>query len=306
MTEMQLGVNFRPSPRSGLGFNSDAVRALRPTLVRHVLTNPADLPIWIRSAEQQGLSVLWSVPIEQLGPAGTILALFQLVQNAQHVTGGLEIGTAPWKAGLPPGTFLAQALATIDVMSMAPIGGAVPRFPWPLILGAGIEDTSRQSRLWLAGLLSTARRYLLRGRFQGLGVTAVTPGRPPRRWFLNALAFNLARLELRPSFIRVGWPLGMELRWWTGVRETYRRSRDTGTRQPVWHLDTWVRRRWLLEAYELARQLGALHFILEAEPGGDGLQEWGLYDAHAGRPDPAWYALQWRHARHEPALKAAV
>lgn len=293
--QMELGVNFRPAAAATFGFNADAIRALRPAVVRHVITDPSTLTPWIASAERHQLRVLWSIPIEGLGPVASVMVIDTLLARAQHLTAAIELDTAHTaRIGVPTRrlehrTNMGVALA----LALAIVVRQHPTTNCPVLLGTECEDGDHMADAWLSAVWQfLKKRDIPMERFQGLAITVLQRGRPPRRRRLAKLAARLGRRGLKLAFVRVGWPVGMPLKLRWRVRETYRRWQDVRT------LDGKSRQRWLVEAYELARRLGASHFVVEPEPGDDGLPAWGLYDGRRELPDPAWYALQRRHDAH--------
>jgi len=304
---MQLGVNFAHAPRLGIGFDRSAVLGLRPTIVRHVLCDPPNTLTWIRHADTHQLNVLWCLPVECIGVAGARLAARLIATHGLGVTAGLEIGCVPWRH-LSPLAFVDQASAVLELLAFAhdPQIPTVRAFTVnrPILLGAGF-DGSPAASAWLIGLLRCARAHATAGvvrdfvtRCHGLSCHAVTPGRPFRRRLFAAVRYMVGkRLNLPITFTRIGWQLEERLATWPRIQE-WARLAWAGRSDAVQAsecLTRSIRRRWILEAYTQAGQLGARHFVLEADQGPDGQNGWGLYDARTSRTDPVWHTLQWRN-----------
>lgn len=291
---MQLGVNFCHDARQPIGFNRDALLALRPPVVRFAVTadHVANLLPWIRSAEDERLQVLWCIP-ESLSLSTAHTVARAIVNHGLHVTAGLEIGFAPWAFNRAPWEFVWFA-SSVASMIQAPLFSRGYR---PLLLGLGF-DGSAESAAWFRTFLKMPSVAIVREYFQGVGVNATQPGRPLRRFLFRAVQARLMdQLGLPVAFTRVGWQLGQPLTPWHAWQELLR---------SVWYLEEThptsvtvdVRRRWLLEAYETAEQLGATHFLLEPPlPGPAGVNRWPLFDPQTARVDHVWHTLQWHAAR---------
>jgi hypothetical protein len=296
---VQLGVNFSPAPEQASGFNVDAVRALRPPLVRLMLDNPATtLETWIASARRHKLHVLWSIPLELVGLQAAVYAARFLALAAADVTWGVEIGYAPWFMPAAADAFLADAIVVASEARQA--------FPRPcILLGLGYDGSPKASAFLGRLLAVSSGSSLVAQAFGGVTASIIAPGRRPRRYVLRGAALKVGSAWRLPLVVtRAGWPLGMRLRPFDAVRELL-----TGDYSPMGDtrafgvLTPRMRRTWTLEAYELARALGSPCFVLEHEPRRTaGLHTWSLFDPIESRPDPLWIAVQWHHARLERAI----
>lgn len=312
---MRLGVNFIHDAKQPLGFNADAVRALRPELVRFVVTKPEDLTAWIDRASLACLRVLWNIPVEAMGRTGTRHAARIISTHGRDVTAGIEFGFAPWASPVPPAQFLRDALLaaeypafTFDGQIAGCMDGDLTRArvftnERPLVLGTGFDARQRSSD-WLRRMLVDARKVKAVGdTFHAIGVSIADSPRPmSRRIFPGAVRTILDELGRPVAVTRVGWQLGTPLTRWTSFWSHVPIALDAWTRgipsAPRAHVVTPdLRRRWLIDAYRRCRALGASHFILEPEilGDGDGSNRWPLYDAREQRPDPVWQALAWHH-----------
>jgi hypothetical protein len=295
---MQLGVNFCHDARQPIGFNVDAVRALRPPIVRFALENLEEtnnLKLWIRSADLLGLRVLWSLPLELTGYRNTMYAARVIRQEAGAVTAGVEIGVRPWWAGADARTFLHQALNLAELLDR------------PVLLGLGLDGGTKAEGAWYRDFTREVAHIdssLFRRYFSSWSAAGTIAGRPIARWRLRAMQADMhARTGLPIAFTRIGWPIGQPLAFWQGIRESWRGALEAAaagqTREPVGTVTHAIRARWLLEAWTFAREtLGASYFVVDAEPRRRGLEvnQWSLYDVETTRADRAWTALLWRHA----------
>jgi hypothetical protein len=300
---MQLGVNFCHDPRQPIGFNADAVRALRPPVVRATARDPENLGAWLDSAELNHLSVLWTIPIERIGLRRALYVARMIRSLAWRFTAGVEIGFAPWAwSACKPAEYLHQALEIAGLLDC------------PVLLGLD-PDRSIRGRAWFHTFMAEAGRLPpdhLRRHFAAWSTSATRPGRPIGRFRFRVLQADLmARLGLPIAFTRVGWQIGEPLSLWRGIVENFRASVQTigEPHDHVVDVTPTIRARWLLEAYSFAEELRATHFIVEAERMRPslGVNRWSLYDGESGRPDQAWTSLLWRQAYPlRPATDAYV
>lgn len=294
---MDLGVNFIRGRAESLGFNGDAVRALRPPIVRLVLSDPEHVSQWANAARRVKLKILWCVAPEEIGFGAARVAVRHLIDFAADVSAGLEIGDRPYLVQHTcPGVFLEHALI-LSTMASNRLGS--------VILGAGV-DGSAASAIWTRALLAAVPKeaWQSKSRFNGLAchTSGFGLGRPLRFRYFRHFRFALGdRLgPVRLAFTRVGWRPGYRLAAWTELKENLRalwlegrhvRARDWVTAEMV--------HRWSLRAYESARLLSASHFIIDAWPDrAAGINTWGFYDSLSGRASQTWQALQWRHCKH--------
>jgi hypothetical protein len=298
----KLGVNFCHDARQPIGFNADAVRALRPPIVRAVTSHAENIHRWFESARAERLRVLWTIPIETIGFRRAMYIAREI--GSQNVgphaafTAGVEIGFAPWALrsrndGAAAAEYLHQA---IEIASLLEGRTSV-------LLGLG-QDCSREARAWAASVFAEASRLPngeLARHFTALSASATAIGRPIARVRFTDFAAEIhGRFGLRLAFTRVGWHVGQPLTFWRSIVENVRAATEAiGTpHEHVTHVTQAIRARWLLEANAFAEQLGATHFIVEAERPAPslGVNRWSLYNPETGRPDQVWTALQWRHA----------
>jgi len=295
---MQLGVNFCHDAKQPIGFNLDAVRALRPPIVRVVVSKTADLPRWIREADNARLQVIWCLP-ETMSITAARTAATIIGTHGLHVTAGLEIGFRPWAFKRSPMQFLRFALA---VSAVTAYDDFFTRETRPIVLGAGV-DGSPASAAWYRLFIRLARteRRRVSEQFHAFGLHATSPGRPFRRFvFRGVQAQIMDSLRLPIAFTRVGWQLGEPLTLWREFVEFVRTGWNGELEVPLLDVSYEVRRRWLLEAYDHAERLGATHFVIEPDfvrPRSDGFNRWSLYDPSRQTADPVWHTLTWRAAR---------
>lgn len=293
---MQLGVNHVWNPKQPIGFSPAAMRALRPPVVRHLVREPENILPWIRSAERVRARVVWTIPIEIMGVPAARLALRQIRDFGLEATAGVEIGLCPWTWGtVTPAAFLGMLEAVQD---LAP-RGLFWRDTRPLVIGLGLNPAIRSANVWTRAFLKLARPKAedLRRTYHGLGLFHVGGGRPFRRFGCTAWQHAIMNsLGLPITFSRIGWQIGEDLTFWQGLRWSFRRTAAGETADATTNVTAEIRRRWLVEAFERARALGALQFLLEADtsPASPNDNLWSLYTEHDGRADHAWLALQWR------------
>lgn len=286
---MILGVNFEPAAGAPLGYEVEAVRALRPAVVRHVLLDWQNGLAWASSARRSCVRVLWTIPSDVIGVPAARHALRELVVGAADVTAGYEIGLAPWQY-LDPRAHLVAAYRLAE---------HVPHNPnVPVILGTGY-NRARQAERWLAGLVAAAPP---RSRmFDAVSVHCVD-----QSWAvpLGGLSWALAADRIRRAFdvplavTRAGWPLESRLGLVARAIET------VATGQPTRVLTAPARRRWLFRLLGWAAALEATHVLLEAD-GSPGAPRWSLYDRESGLADHLWPACRWRVSGLERRRAAA-
>lgn len=300
---MRLGVNFCHDARQGIGFNRDAVRALRPGVVRFAVTYDqiSNLQAWARAAAAERLNVLWVIPEQLSGPTARTVA--RLIANHYlDVTAGVEVGFAPAiTRDLDPWRFLSWASSIVQLLRIH--DGRLP-----IILGTGFDGASSGPAFgWFGNLLLAAKRDTgLLEAIEAIGVSALNPGRMFRRLQWAAWQSTVAADLRKPlAFTRAGWQLGEPFGRIRAFLEAGRAAWNYEEELPT-ILTRTIRRRWILDAYDRADRLGAAYFVLEPELaevalvdrlGDHHVNRWPLYDVSVQRVDHVWTALQWRDAR---------
>lgn len=306
---MQLGVNFTPSAALGLGYNQDALRALRPAVVRHVILDTAHLNAWIDAARVARARVLWVIPPEVIGVGAARFAIRGIMARGADLTVGIEIGHAPWQFGVAPEDAAARFLMLSELARYRD-----PLFVFPVIAGLG-HDGSLEASAWFKRFLWFARHGAHFDRSaSAIGVHAVAPGRPFRRRLWARVARQCQdAFGLPLAFTRVGWQIGQPLSRLRTAIEYWRdldAAKDTGADlkalEPPAVVTPQVRGRWILDAWHHAEALGASHFLLEA-PHLNPVQghAWPLYDQDSQRADHVWTTLNWRAESARVAEAAA-
>lgn len=295
---VELGVNFVRGSREGVGFNYDAIRALRPPFVRIRLTDPENAARWADAARVAKLRVLWCLPVEEIGPAAARHTVRNLRHTAWDLSCGLELGDTPAATyALGAGDFLGRMTA-IATLADGKLG--------PAVLGVGFDGSSR-SAAFLSAVLRAGHRMAgtVHETFQGGFGVRTRAGRPFGRYHVLAVALRLQSAFGVPIAVTAaGWQAGERLGAWAGLRETWRELWTVGleAREQA-YLTADTRTRWTVQAFEEAGAAGARWFVAGV-PGErpDGINAWGCYNPTSGRPDPAWTRMLWRASAPRASL----
>lgn len=288
----QLGVNFEPFDLADPPvYAPPAIRALRPAVVRHILTSKMDVVAWIQAAAIARVRVVWCIAPDRVSLREALEALFIVLEYGADVTEAVEIGWAPWK--FPHYTarrFADDALMLlIETEKIAP---TVRR-----LMGLGLEPADLEARRWLRAFLQTKSARALGYLAPEVALADRYAGRPwPNAWVRTAQQLvgrgPFGGVTFTSVSCRLGQPVGLVGRAWEALgRLAGAVPEDEPPARTVTHA---IRRRWLLEAYRAATRLQARDFLLEVDDvGAPGVGRWGLYHAAVERADQAWLSLQW-------------
>jgi len=299
---MLLGANFIRGQHESLHFNTDAVRALRPSFVRLVVDDPENITAWAEAARAARVQVLYCLPVERIGYHAARHAIVRLSHVAADTSIGLELGDQPQRLTLC-GLLDTPERYLVNLVALSQLAG--DRLG-PVLLGAGFDNSS-ETATFTQAMLKAARRNGRSGAF-----TAITcrtwPNRPLSRVLFAGFANQVRHLVgWRLAFTSAGWQAGDRLSAWSSLKETVRSVWfDGADAREVSFITAGIRDRWTVEAFERAWMLGVTHFVIAARRDRqDGINAWGAYDSISGRPDAVWTRLQWKAAQLAPSAPAA-